>query len=180
APHDREQASHDLKQAEAEIQQAHIDELTGCYVRGIGTMALQREIDRARHSDERLVLAFVDVDELKLVNDTFGHAAGDAILSDVANAIRAKLRSYDPIVRVGGDEFICALSGIDVEMGQRRFAEIREVLRADKDTSISVGFAALQRGDTLADLTARGDEALYRAKRERLQAREEDGSADQS
>jgi diguanylate cyclase (GGDEF)-like protein len=178
AAHDREQANHDLKQAEAEIQHAHIDELTGAYVRGIGTMALQREIDRARHADERLVLAFVDVDELKAVNDTFGHPAGDAVLRDVVHAIRAKLRSYDPIVRVGGDEFICALSGIDLEMGQRRFAEIGEVLRADKDTSISVGFAALKRDDTLADLTARGDAALYQAKNELREAREQNSLAD--
>lgn len=174
AAFDREQATHDLRQAEAEIQHAQIDELTGAYVRGIGMMLLQKEIDRARHSDERLVLAFVDVDELKRVNDSFGHEAGDVLLRDVVRAIRSKLRSYDPVVRVGGDEFVCALSGIDLEMGVRRFAEISELLQAERDSSISVGFAALQRGDSLENLTARGDAALYEAKRERRAAFGED------
>jgi diguanylate cyclase (GGDEF)-like protein len=169
AAHDREQASDDLKQAESEIRDAHIDELTGAYVRGVGTLALQREIDRARHADEKLVLAFVDVDGLKRVNDRSGHAAGDALLRGVTDAIRSKLRSYEPIVRVGGDEFICALSGIDLEIGQRRFAEIAEELRARQGTSISVGFTTLRRGDVLDDLKQRGDVALYEAKRDRLE-----------
>jgi len=167
AARDRQQATGDLKQAEADLQHAHIDELTGAYVRGVGTMALQKEIERARHADERLVLAFVDVDELKQVNDRLGHAAGDEILRDVVKAIRSKLRSYDPVVRVGGDEFICAISGIDQEMGNHRFGEISELLRAAHGITVSVGLAALTRGDTLAELRDRGDAALYRAKHDR-------------
>ncbi len=173
---DREHAAGDLTQAEADLQHAHIDELTGAYVRGVGTMALQKEIERARHSDERLVLAFIDVDQLKKVNDAFGHEAGDAMLRDVVSAIRSKLRSYDPIVRVGGDEFVCAVSGIDLAMGHRRFAEIAEALRAEHHTSISVGLAALQGGDTLDDLTARGDAALYQARHDRRGSERDAGS----
>jgi diguanylate cyclase len=178
AARDREQAAQDLAQAEAEIAHAHLDELTGAYVRGAGTAALQKEIDRARHSDERLVLAFVDVDEFKEVNDRLGHAGGDQILRDVVGAIRSKLRSYDPVVRVGGDEFVCALSGIDLDMGHRRFAEIGDLLLTDKGISLSVGLVALERGDTLDDLTERGDAALYAVKHQHHEVRDEESSGE--
>ena len=171
AAHDREQAASDLKRAEAEIEHAHLDELTGAYARGAGMLALQREVDRARHADDQLLLAFVDIDEFKGVNDRLGHAGGDAALRDVVSAMRSKLRSYDPVVRVGGDEFMCALSGVDLQMGHARFALIRAALQADRGISISVGMTALQRGETLAELTARGDAALYEVKCERAAAR---------
>src|SRR5205807_5117802 len=96
------------------------------------------------------------------------HAAGDALLRSVVAAIRSNLRSYDPIVRFGGDEFICGLSNTDLDGARRRFDEIREALRQADDTgSISVGLAALGPSDTLQDLTARGDAALHTAKQEK-------------
>jgi diguanylate cyclase (GGDEF)-like protein len=166
---DRKLAAEDRRQAEADLQRAHIDELTGAYTRGLGTMALQRELDRARHSDGRLVLAFVDVDDLKVVNDTLGHDAGDRLLRGIVDAIRANLRSYDPIVRVGGDEFICALAGADLDETRERFIAIQESLRVAPGASISVGLAELLATDTLEDLRRRGDEALYVAKRRQCQ-----------
>ena len=166
---DREQAAIDRRHIRAALSQAHIDELTGTYRRGVGTLALQREINRARHSDGRLVLAFVDVDGLKEINDRDGHAAGDALLIDVAATIRAALRSYDPIVRFGGDEFVCAFSDCGLDDARLRFDEIQADLdRTRKGRSVSVGFAELRSGDTLDDLTARGDAALYEAKRRKF------------
>jgi diguanylate cyclase (GGDEF)-like protein len=163
---DREQAAIDRQQVRAALSEAHLDELTGTYRRGLGTLALQREINRARHAGGQLVLAFVDVDGLKEVNDRDGHAAGDALLIDVAATIRSKLRSYDPIVRFGGDEFVCAFSDFDLEGVRRRFDDILAALdRSRKGCSISVGLAELESEDTLEDLTARGDAALYEAKR---------------
>ncbi len=67
------------------------------------------------------MLAFVDVDGLKEVNDRDGHAEGDALLIDVAATIRSKLRSYDPLVRFGGDEFVCAFSDFDLDAVRVRF-----------------------------------------------------------
>ena len=132
----------------------------------MGTLALQREINRARHAGGQLVLAFVDVDGLKAINDRDGHAAGDALLIDVASTIRSKLRSYDPIVRFGGDEFVCAFSDFDLDGVRLRFDDILAALdRTRKGCSISVGLAELESEDTLDDLTARGDAALYEAKR---------------
>jgi len=129
---------------------------------------LEREINRARHGNGRLALAYVDVDWLKQVNDRQGHAAGDALLRDVVGAIQTHLRSYDPIVRVGGDEFVCALGDTTPDEARLRFQEIRATLeQAHPTASISVGFAALRPEDTLEQLTERGDKALYEAKRTR-------------
>lgn len=107
---DRRKAAADRVQARIDLQRAQLDDLTGVHTRARGQLTLQHEIDRARRSDEPFVLAFIDINSLKAVNDRDGHAAGDALLRTVALAIQANLRSYDPIVRVGGDEFICGFT----------------------------------------------------------------------
>jgi diguanylate cyclase (GGDEF)-like protein len=163
---DRAAAARDREQAAIDLRHAYHDDLTGALRRDMGEVALQHEIDRARRGDGRLVLAFVDVDGLKAVNDREGHGAGDELLKAVVTAMRAKLRSFDPIVRYGGDEFVCALAAADAGDAGRRFAEIRATLAHDYDhAAISVGVAELEAGDTLADLVARGDAALYKARR---------------
>jgi diguanylate cyclase (GGDEF)-like protein len=165
---DREHSARDLERAQAELERAQFDGLTGAYRRELGEVELTHEISRARRSDGRLVLAFVDVDSLKGTNDRHGHAAGDALLCSVVDAIRSHLRSYDPVVRLGGDEFVCVLSDTDLDGARHRFEEIKDALRQETASgSISVGLAALRPSDTLADLTARGDAALYRAKQGR-------------
>jgi diguanylate cyclase (GGDEF)-like protein len=165
---DRENAALDRAHAQADVERAQLDGLTGAYRRPLGELELKNEIARARRSDGRLVLAFVDVDSLKERNDQRGHAAGDALLRTVVTAIRSNIRSYDPIVRFGGDEFVCGLSNTDLDGARRRFDDIRDALRqADDPGSISVGLAELGPSDTLRDLTARGDAALYRAKQEK-------------
>ena len=98
---DREAAARDREQHERELEHAELDELTGAYRRGLGAVALGNEIERANRSGKGLVLAYVDVDSLKLVSDRHGHAAGDALLRDVVAALRSKLRPYDPLVRLG-------------------------------------------------------------------------------
>ena len=165
AARDREAAGADRERAELELQRAYIDELTGAYLRTPGRLALQRELDRASRSDDGLVLAFVDVNDLKGVNDRTGHAGGDRVLQAVVKALRNGLRSFDPIVRYGGDEFVCALSGAGEEEVKRRFAEILEAVRDPARAGYSVGLATLERGDTLDELIDRADAAVYRAKR---------------
>ncbi len=123
------------------------------------------ELDRARRNHDRLVLAFIDVDELKLVNDRDGHRAGDALLQAVVATMRAMLRSFDPVVRYGGDEFVCVLAGTDTAEATARFAEIKSALAREHDEAgISVGVVELQDGETLDELITRGDAALYAAK----------------
>jgi diguanylate cyclase (GGDEF)-like protein len=165
AASDRETAADDRARAAIELRHAYHDDLTGALRREMGEVALQNEVDRARRADGRLVLAFVDVDELKSLNDRDGHPAGDALLKGVVATIRAKLRSFDPVVRYGGDEFICALADTDPDDAGRRFVEIQDELARDYDDArISVGVVELGPDETLDDLIVRGDAALYAAK----------------
>lgn len=158
---DREHAARDRRDARAELKRAHTDVLTGAYRRGAGEIALQVELDRARRSGESLVMAFVDVDGLKATNDRDGHAAGDARLRDVASAIRSKMRGYEPIVRYGGDEFLCSIAGVDLPAVRVRFDEMGSVLRdRDYPGSMSVGLAQMRADDTLPELINRADDAL--------------------
>jgi diguanylate cyclase (GGDEF)-like protein len=162
---DREAAAEDRAQAAIELRHAYHDDLTGALRRDMGEVALQHEVDRARRNEDRLVLAFVDVDKLKAVNDRDGHRAGDALLKAVVATMRAKLRAFDPVVRYGGDEFVCALAGTDPTDATSRFAEIKSTLARDHDEAgISVGVVELQGGETLDELITRGDAALYAAK----------------
>jgi diguanylate cyclase (GGDEF)-like protein len=168
AADDRKAAADDREQLLIALSEADMDDLTGTYRRVMGAIALRAEIDRAHRADGRLVLAFVDVDDLKARNDAGGHAAGDALLLDVVECMRSGIRSYDPIVRLGGDEFVCALTDADLDDARGRFAEIAAALaRRNGGASISVGFAKLAAGDDLDDLMQRGDAALYEAKRNR-------------
>jgi diguanylate cyclase (GGDEF)-like protein len=161
---DRANAARERDRLEAELRSAHLDELTGAYRREMGRMALSHEIDRARRSDGRFVVAFVDVDRLKIVNDREGHAAGDRVLQTVVREIRSRLRSFDPIIRYGGDEFVCGLGGTDLEEAERRFNLIGEAIEADARVGISVGLAALAVGDTADQLTERADAAMLEIK----------------
>jgi diguanylate cyclase (GGDEF)-like protein len=164
---DREHAAMDRRQARLELERANTDDLTGAYRRRAGETALQHELDRARRSNEALVLAFVDVDGLKATNDRLGHAAGDARLRDVVSAMRSKLRSYEPIVRYGGDEFVCSIAGVAMSGVKARFDEIEAILGGRYQAgSVSVGLAELRPDDTLAALIDRADEALMEGRRD--------------
>ncbi|MDP8956272.1 MAG: diguanylate cyclase [Actinomycetota bacterium] len=177
---DREQAALDRDQAKLDRAQSAldrvsgarkdylIDELTGILRRGPGLLELQHEIDRARRQGHPLIVAFIDVNGLKSVNDREGHAAGDQVLREVAEALRQGLRSYDLMFRYGGDEFICALSEADIEHAEQRLRGVADVLgRAPTHASMDWGLAELAVTDTLDDLVDRADSALYMARRSR-------------
>ena len=157
----------ELADLEAKLHRAHLDALTGVFRREMGRLALRNEIERARRGDGRFVIAFIDVDGLKGVNDREGHAAGDRVLRMLAATMRANLRTYDPIVRFGGDEFVCGIASIDEPEVQHRIGVIDQSLRNATGVGITAGLATLSDGDGLDDLTARADDALLAAKRDR-------------
>jgi diguanylate cyclase (GGDEF)-like protein len=141
---------------------ASLDELTGAYRRGPGFAELERELARAVRLHQSLAVIFVDVDRLKAVNDSRGHAAGDQLLIHVANVLRGKLRSYDTVIRYGGDEFVCLMSNSSAAAAIARVAEVNRLLhRLDKDCSVSVGVSERRDGDSANDLVQRADQALY-------------------
>ncbi|MCA1656382.1 MAG: GGDEF domain-containing protein [Actinobacteria bacterium] len=169
AEHDRERAHADRGASATELEHSSHDALTGAYLRGAGFGELARDIARARREQQPLVLAFVDVDGLKAVNDSGGHAAGDRILRAVADALRANLRAHDLVIRYGGDEFVCAVSGLRAADAVARLELVNVALATfAPHVSVTVGVAELADGDAAADLVARADAALYEQRRDRL------------
>ncbi|MHB8440208.1 MAG: GGDEF domain-containing protein [Acidimicrobiales bacterium] len=142
------------------------DELTGVLNRTTGFSALSREIERCRQDGSRFILGCLNVDGLSQVNEARGPRAGDELLRKIAAALRATLRSYDVILRLGGDEFLFSLPSADMATAEQRLHEFRVLLGEEAPgASVSVGFAELRRGDTLDDLVARADDTLIQSRR---------------
>jgi diguanylate cyclase (GGDEF)-like protein len=174
---DRAAAATDREIAADDQASASLDELTGAHRRGAGLAELEREIARSRRTGEPLVVAYVDVDGLKTVNDTRGHAAGDRVLCELVRALRGQLRQHDLIVRVGGDEFVCVLPGGTIPMVSERFAAVSaELMTLPERLSISVGLAQPEGNETAADLVLRADAALLHERAQREESRHHPGS----
>jgi diguanylate cyclase (GGDEF)-like protein len=136
---------------------------------------IQQEIARASEAGETFSIVFLDVDELKRINDTYGHLAGDALLREVSNALMDAVRGEDVVARYGGDEFVVLLPStpaaaaasvaqrISDGIARHRFMAGRELLQIP---GVSLGLANFpQDGATAEDLLASADATLYRQKR---------------
>jgi diguanylate cyclase (GGDEF)-like protein len=166
AARDRASAAADRESARHELAFAGIDDLTGAMNRRAGLVAIQHEMDRAERSGEALTVAFVDTVGLKAVNDTKGHAAGDRMLEAITDCIRADLRPYDLLVRVGGDEFVSTHLGQAVAQVSSRYEKLSDHLAADPEGArMAVGLAAHVHGDSLGDLVGRADQAMLAGRR---------------
>ena len=155
-----------LRQSAANLELAAIDELTGAWTRKFGLEEVSGELERAHRTGTTLLLAFVDVDGLKQINDTHGHQAGDDLLRLVGETLRASLRAYDVIVRYGGDELLCAMPNLKAADAKARLEKLAPPLRAgDVEQSVTFGLAEAEPGDTLEALIARADTALLEARR---------------
>jgi diguanylate cyclase (GGDEF)-like protein len=127
---------------------------------------VSRELERADRTGASLVLAFIDVDGLKEVNDDQGHLAGDTLLQLLGKTLRASVRPYDVIVRYGGDELLCAMPNLGASEARARFERIAAVLTAaDAKHSVTFGLAEAEPADTLQGLIARADADLLLARR---------------
>jgi len=166
AARDRQQAALDRQAFALELAISEVDEVTGALRRGVGLAAIRREIDRSRRTGTRLAVVFIDVDGLKRVNDELGHSAGDELLRSVVHCVHQELRSYDLIVRFGGDEFVCSLSGDGLASIGERFSRIGAHLSdAMPGASISIGWSQCGLEDTVETLIDRADAAMIASRR---------------
>ena len=148
---------------------ADIDSLTGLQNRRCFHELLAREVARANRYERRLALIVFDIDDFKAINDRVGHLSGDVALAEVAQRVRAVVRSADIACRVGGDEFgvIMPESGLaDAELLANRVARtVSEQPLGQGDTlHMSAGVAELKAADDANELFVRADQALYQAK----------------
>jgi diguanylate cyclase (GGDEF)-like protein/PAS domain S-box-containing protein len=163
----------DSARARRELEKrAAFDALTGAHNRASIMDALTRELDT---SDETGVI-YLDLDRFKSVNDTFGHAAGDEVLVDVAERVKAAMRSSDDLGRLGGDEFLILLRGVPnleeaMSAAQRISDSVRGtcgVLGGSVELCASVGVAFVEDPTlTAEELVKRADAAMYRSKEQR-------------
>jgi diguanylate cyclase (GGDEF)-like protein len=171
ASRERAEALRSRTQSADNLRRATTDELTGARTRKFGLEEMARELARAQRSNTTFVLAFIDVDGLKRINDTQGHLAGDALLKVVGETVHMHVRPYDIVVRYGGDELVCAMPGLSKAGAAERFTEIgRELKAVAAHYSISVGLAEARPGDDLETLLARADADLLESRRRETDA----------
>ncbi|WP_077048018.1 diguanylate cyclase domain-containing protein [Pseudomonas sp. KK4] len=155
--------------------QASHDSLTGLPNRAFFEGRLMRALRNANKQNERVAVLFLDSDRFKEINDSFGHAAGDAVLVSVANRVRAQLREEDLVARLGGDEFAVLLTPLHKTEDAERIAD--KIIASMQDpielpganevlTSLSIGIAVYpDHGATPGTLLDAADSAMYQAKR---------------
>ena len=167
----------DWAQTRAELsRRAAHDELTGLAGRHLFTENLKSALARSDRTGQLLAVAFVDIDDLKLINDQFGHRAGDQVLIEMAERLTRAVRPYDTVARWGGDEFVVLLDNLDDEaeaaaLEARIDASLNhETLQAQGHAlavSASLGVALGRPGSLGEQLLHQADAAMYEMKLDR-------------
>jgi len=160
------------------LEAAVIDPLTGLHNRRFADMQMEKIVRHANENGQDYAVMMVDIDHFKSINDTYGHNAGDAVLTEIASRFRANFRDIDLIARVGGEEFMIAMPETDAKQAQIVAERLRKVVRdtpfklpeesGDLTVTISVG-VAIGGLSTISELSnnlppALADKALYSAK----------------
>jgi diguanylate cyclase (GGDEF)-like protein len=137
---------------------------------------LDEEVSRSERSGKPLSIAMIDIDHFKIINDNYGHMAGDRILSELSRLLKGNVRNIDTVARFGGEEFMILLPDSDLEksitsMERLRVCVEKHAFPTDKDgqtisLTISIGISVFDPGNPVdkPDLVKASDEALYKAK----------------
>jgi diguanylate cyclase (GGDEF)-like protein len=152
---------------------ATVDALTGLHNRPYLDERLHEEVERARRNSASLAVLMADVDDFKIINDTYGHQRGDAVLKVVGGILRTSVRVFDICARYGGDEFAILMPSSDARDAAACAERIRrrvEECKGDEHAlplppvTMSIGVAVTAPGESTADLILRADRSLYEAK----------------
>ncbi len=163
-----------LSAAQARLaEMARSDSLTGLLNRGAFVEALGERLGGSRAGEQGGALFYIDLNRFKLVNDTYGHAAGDDILRRTADLLRGAVRASDLVARVGGDEFVLWLHRMPPEEADRKAAALTAAIAGAADDypavlglfGASVGYAFSSLGDDPEGLMATADGAMYDTKK---------------
>ncbi|BFT60485.1 diguanylate cyclase [Pseudomonas moorei] len=157
---------------EEQRQKALIDPLTGLPNRAAWSERLDQEISQWQRHGNTLMLAMLDLDHFKRINDNYGHLAGDKVLKLIASVLRKRLRSTDFIARFGGEEFVLLMPSTVPAAGMKLLELLRASIEAcpfhfkgERVTiTISMGLTAFRPGEHSDLVLKRADQALYRAK----------------
>lgn len=157
---------------EEQRQKALIDPLTGLPNRAAWSERLDQEISHWQRHGNTLMLAMLDLDHFKRINDNYGHLAGDKVLKLIASVLRKRLRSTDFIARFGGEEFVLLMPSTVPAAGMKLLELLRASIEAcpfhfkgERVTiTISMGLTAFRPGEHSDFVLKRADQALYRAK----------------
>jgi len=153
-----------------QAEEARVDGLTGAANVRAFREAATREIERALRYPQPLSLLYLDVDDFKLVNDTFGHGDGDGVLRTVGHVMRCAVRSTDLVARLGGDEFAALMPHTDTTDARQVAHRIREdlarvTLPDGRRLRCSIGVATLvSPPEDVDELLRRADHLMYHAK----------------
>lgn len=158
---------------EEQRQKALIDPLTDLPNRAAWGERLQYEVDQWQKNGNPLLIAMLDLDHFKRINDGYGHLAGDKVLKIIATQLRKHLRPTDFIARFGGEEFVLLMPDTPLSAGLHLIEKLRAAIQAcpfhfkgePVTITTSIGVSAFRPGDRSDHVLKRADEALYRAKR---------------
>lgn len=165
------------KEAEEKLEElARIDSLTGCYNRRYGLELLNRQMELSHRSKSPLLLAFLDIDKFKPINDIFGHDEGDKVLKEVANLFQSTLRKTDIICRMGGDEFLLIFPDNSLkeasqiqERLNKNLIELNQALKKPYDIDLSIGLSEYDPEKPLPmdELIRIADQKMYEEKKKK-------------
>lgn len=154
------------------------DGLTGLFTKTYFFERLKEEIERAQVNKLSLIIAMIDIDHFKTVNDMHGHKAGDVLLRQISDILRKRFREIDILARYGGEEFVVLLSHIQMKEAIQKLEELRKFIEREKfflpiesfnpiqiKKTISIGLADLKNETNIEDIINKADIALYKAKK---------------
>ena len=156
------------------LVQAVTDPLTGTYNRRYANSHLDILVEKCRARDSELAVMMLDLDRFKKINDTYGHAAGDAVLREFSRRLQDNVRGVDLVARMGGEEFMVVMPDVTPDLASEIAERVRsatadpEIAIPGEDlalnVTVSIGFAVLNEVESVFELIKRADDALYRSK----------------